>query len=63
MLHIVLRRFEIQGQNQFLIMVTPVLVVFIRKLFHTGGGWNMFSKNLDLQHQLFYSHNLDITDR
>lgn len=27
------------------------------KLFHTGEGGAMFSKNLDLQHQLFYSHN------
>jgi dTDP-4-amino-4,6-dideoxygalactose transaminase len=27
------------------------------KLFHTGEGGAIFSKNLDLQHQIFYSHN------
>jgi dTDP-4-amino-4,6-dideoxygalactose transaminase len=27
------------------------------KLFHTGEGGAMFTKNRDLQHQLFYSHN------
>lgn len=27
------------------------------KLFHTGEGGAMFAKDLDLQHQLFYSHN------
>ena len=27
------------------------------KLFHTGEGGAMFTKNQDLQHQLFYSHN------
>jgi dTDP-4-amino-4,6-dideoxygalactose transaminase len=27
------------------------------KLFHTGEGGAMFTKNHDLQHQLFYSHN------
>lgn len=27
------------------------------KLFHTGEGGAMFTNNIDLQHQLFYSHN------
>ena len=27
------------------------------KLFHTGEGGALFTKNLDLQHKLFYSHN------
>ena len=27
------------------------------KLFHTGEGGAIFAKNLELQHQLFYSHN------
>ncbi|QKJ64807.1 DegT/DnrJ/EryC1/StrS aminotransferase family protein [Flavobacterium sp. M31R6] len=27
------------------------------KLFHTGEGGAMFAKDIDLQHQLFYSHN------
>lgn len=27
------------------------------KLFHTGEGGAMFSKNIDLQHKMFYSHN------
>jgi dTDP-4-amino-4,6-dideoxygalactose transaminase len=27
------------------------------KLFHTGEGGAMFAKDVDLQHQLFYSHN------
>lgn len=27
------------------------------KLFHTGEGGALFTKNTDLQHQLFYSHN------
>lgn len=27
------------------------------KLFHTGEGGAMFTRNVDLQHQLFYSHN------
>ncbi|MEO8236815.1 MAG: DegT/DnrJ/EryC1/StrS family aminotransferase [Flavobacterium sp.] len=27
------------------------------KLFHTGEGGAMFTRNTDLQHQLFYSHN------
>jgi dTDP-4-amino-4,6-dideoxygalactose transaminase len=27
------------------------------KLFHTGEGGAMFTNNVDLQHQLFYSHN------